>query len=167
MHAFYHIGRSIILGTGPRDRPRDPRTSELRGRSSCACAPRRFVVVVSCVVRIYMHDAARHSARTAARKLTAMGFLWHVFSTPSPTNCEAEPGAITHAITCTAKKKPWPRSIIACRRSKTAKFAMQRCTRVPRDVDASVDDASREADRANSSIRTTLLDGGTVLLLQH
>ena len=58
-------------------------------------------------------------------------------------------------------------SIIACRRSKTAKFAMQRCTRVPRDVDASVDDASREADRANSSIRTTLLDGGTVLLLQH
>ena len=79
MH-IYHIGRSIIhvLGTGPRDRPRDPRTSELRGRSSCAGAPRRFVVVVSCVVRIYMHDAARHSARTAARKLTAMGFLWHL-----------------------------------------------------------------------------------------
>jgi hypothetical protein len=48
-----------------------------------------------------------------------------------------------------------------------AKFAMPRCTRVPRDVDASVVDASREADRANSSIRTTLLDGGTVLLLQH
>jgi len=47
-----------------------------------------------------------------------------------------------------------------------AKFAMPTCTRVPRDVDASVD-ASREADRANSSIRTTLLDGGTVLLLQH
>ena len=151
-----------------------------RARVSFEVVPRARALRVVCCCRVLCRSDLHARCRTAlcahcGAEADCNGVSvasWgtscsHVFSTPSPTNCEAEPGAITHAITCTAKKKPWPRSIIACRRSKTAKFAMQRCTRVPRDVDASVDDASREADRANSSIRTTLLDGGTVLLLQH